>query len=225
MEETISHRLNYPAKPGPVTLDQITESDRLVLADIVSGAESVAEIGTFLGGASEVILNSMAPHGHLLTIDTFRGVKGSSTERISPVNTLVYAFDRIGAGSERVSMHVGDSQRIAGMLRPHMFDVVFLDGAHDYENVKRDIAAWLPLVRPGGVLAGHDFDKMSSIELTEESLRARAHVDWDRESGVHCGVVLAVLDAFPEVSLTADQDSSIWWVHIEQEEKAKAGIA
>lgn len=34
---------------------------------------------------------------------------------------------------------------------------VFLDADHSYEAVKADIAAWRPKVKPGGVLAGHDF--------------------------------------------------------------------
>jgi len=36
-------------------------------------------------------------------------------------------------------------------------DFVFLDAAHDYESVKADIAAWLPKVKPSGILAGHDY--------------------------------------------------------------------
>lgn len=36
-------------------------------------------------------------------------------------------------------------------------DVVYIDGAHDYDNVKADILAWRPKLRRGGVLAGHDY--------------------------------------------------------------------
>jgi hypothetical protein len=37
------------------------------------------------------------------------------------------------------------------------FDFVYLDGDHSREAVETDIAAWWPLVRPGGILAGHDY--------------------------------------------------------------------
>ena len=36
-------------------------------------------------------------------------------------------------------------------------DVVFLDADHVYENVKKDIPAWWPKIKKGGILAGHDF--------------------------------------------------------------------
>lgn len=34
---------------------------------------------------------------------------------------------------------------------------VFIDGCHEYASVKADIEAWLPKVKSGGILAGHDF--------------------------------------------------------------------
>ena len=36
-------------------------------------------------------------------------------------------------------------------------DLIFLDAAHDYESVMEDIELWMPKVRGGGILAGHDF--------------------------------------------------------------------
>lgn len=39
-------------------------------------------------------------------------------------------------------------------------DLVYLDGNHEYESVKEDIAIWLPKIKPGGVIAGHDFNTL-----------------------------------------------------------------
>jgi SAM-dependent methyltransferase len=36
-------------------------------------------------------------------------------------------------------------------------DFVFIDASHEYEDVKEDIKAWIKKVKPGGILAGHDY--------------------------------------------------------------------
>ncbi len=36
-------------------------------------------------------------------------------------------------------------------------DFVFIDASHEYEDVKNDIKAWIKKVKPGGILAGHDY--------------------------------------------------------------------
>lgn len=38
------------------------------------------------------------------------------------------------------------------------FDFVYIDANHQYEYVLEDIKAWLPKVKKGGVLGGHDYD-------------------------------------------------------------------
>lgn len=38
-------------------------------------------------------------------------------------------------------------------------DMVFIDGDHSYEGASGDIINWLPNIKPGGIIAVHDYDK------------------------------------------------------------------
>lgn len=56
-----------------------------------------------------------------------------------------------------LTLIVADSARAARLFAPGMVDFVFLDAAHDRASVEADLRAWWPRVRPGGVMAGHDY--------------------------------------------------------------------
>ena len=43
------------------------------------------------------------------------------------------------------------------LYKDNSLDFVFIDGAHDYFNVKQDIEHWLPKVKSGGYIAGDDY--------------------------------------------------------------------
>lgn len=45
---------------------------------------------------------------------------------------------------------------------PSDVDFVYIDGNHDYEHVKEDIALYYPKVKAGGVIGGHDFNGLYS---------------------------------------------------------------
>jgi hypothetical protein len=38
-------------------------------------------------------------------------------------------------------------------------DFVFLDADHKYETIKADIQHWLPKIKPGGIIGGHDYSQ------------------------------------------------------------------
>lgn len=40
------------------------------------------------------------------------------------------------------------------------FDCVYIDGSHDFDSVVADLRAWLPKIKSGGLLAGHDLNQV-----------------------------------------------------------------
>ncbi len=40
---------------------------------------------------------------------------------------------------------------------PNNLDFVYIDGSHDYEDIKRDIELYYVKIKKGGILGGHDF--------------------------------------------------------------------
>lgn len=49
-------------------------------------------------------------------------------------------------------------------------DFVFIDASHEYEDVKEDILAWLPKVKVGGILAGHDYDTFEGVNRAVDEI-------------------------------------------------------
>jgi len=94
------------------------------------------------------------------------------------------------------------------------FDLVFLDASHWYPEVIKDINLWKPKVRPGGILAGHDYQAYAdgdTIDIRRWQDFARETVGYD---GIdfHIGVILAVTDTLGDVVQT--EGRQIWWVQL-----------
>lgn len=82
------------------------------------------------------------------------------------------------------------------------FDLIFIDGDHTYNSVRRDILEAMPMVRDGGLLCGDDFE-MSFAPEEADYLRGLASVDY-HEGSFHPGVSLAILELF---------DNKVWRAH------------
>lgn len=50
-----------------------------------------------------------------------------------------------------------DSVKAAALYEDHSLDFIFIDANHEYNFVKKDIMAWLPKMKLGSVIAGHDY--------------------------------------------------------------------
>jgi hypothetical protein len=57
----------------------------------------------------------------------------------------------------RIILMKSTSQGAAPMFQDDVLDFVYLDGDHELPGFQNDLDLWWPKVKPGGILAGHDF--------------------------------------------------------------------
>ena len=60
-------------------------------------------------------------------------------------------------GSPRFEMLQNSTVEAATRFPDEHFDWIYLDATHTYAEAKRDLEAWYPKVRPGGLVSGHDY--------------------------------------------------------------------
>jgi hypothetical protein len=72
--------------------------------------------------------------------------------------SIIQEFHRATApfAGRIVLLHM-DSSEAARHVQDGSLDFCFIDADHSYEGVARDIDAWAPKVRKGGILSGHDY--------------------------------------------------------------------
>lgn len=127
----------------------LTEAEGAELARLAEGKD-VLEIGAYCG-RSTICEAQVAKT--VAVVDTFDG-RGTAQEG----NTRA-TFDRNLARygvTDRVTVHKGESGVVLPCLPP-IFDLVFIDGSHDRESVAADAALASSVLRPGGLLAFHDY--------------------------------------------------------------------
>lgn len=63
------------------------------------------------------------------------------------------------------------SVKAAQLFGPGSLDFVYIDGAHDYESVRADLAAWWLTLSRKGIIAGHDFDDHPGHEGVKRAVK------------------------------------------------------
>lgn len=74
------------------------------------------------------------------------------------------ALSRVQAYGKRALPLVMTSREASEQFEDMSMDFVFIDGDHSYEGVKEDIGLWLPKVKTGGYLCGHDYDSRPGVK-------------------------------------------------------------
>ena len=58
---------------------------------------------------------------------------------------------------ENVTLIRSDSAIAANLFSDSSVEFVFVDAGHEFKMVKNDILSWYPKIKPGGIIAGHDY--------------------------------------------------------------------
>ena len=122
--------------------------------------KNVVEIGTAAGGTFYVLCQVAPNDAQIISIDLPGGPFGGGYE----IDDL-RLFKRYGKLGQTLFFMREDSQTedTKKMLMKHLdnkeIDVLFIDGDHSYEGVKKDFELYEPLVAKGGVIIFHDICK------------------------------------------------------------------
>lgn len=145
----------------------VDERARAIIDRLPVGGRA-AEIGVLVGTLSQRILTA-PQRAHLVMVDNWA---------IAEDQPEAYRATRdVHADHEpqRVAAHERAARRVARAhpararvikarsteavmeIDDRSLDLVFIDADHSYEGCLADIRAWLPKVKPGGWIGGHDY--------------------------------------------------------------------
>lgn len=119
------------------------------------GFKTGAEIGVYKGEYSEVLCKGI-PDLTLYCVDPYRVYPGyPMTDQAQMDRNFVEARKRLEVYA--VTFLIQPSMEATYYVPDGSLDFVYIDGNHEFVHVINDLHAWIPKVRKGGIVAGHDY--------------------------------------------------------------------
>ena len=136
-------------------------------AKAIPAGGSFVEIGSWMGQSIIHLAQRLQDLGKedvkIYCVDTFKGEEGQ-TAHIPTIEAHggsirhVFVANIKAAGVDgMIEIVDGDSAESASRFADASLDGCYIDAAHDYVSVVKDIAAWHPKVKTGGIFSGHDY--------------------------------------------------------------------
>lgn len=120
------------------------------LNDLIEWANPTAwrllEIGSY-AGESAAIFAASGRFSEIVCVDSWHTPDTQLAERYFDLRARHYHLTKLKLDSRKAATRFPDAS----------LDMVYIDAWHMYEHVMRDITAWRPKVRAGGVISGHDY--------------------------------------------------------------------
>ncbi len=185
----------------------------------ITGGVKIAEVGCWTG-LSSCLFGLIADKykGRVYSIDWFRGSETSNLHNPGKIFNIKRIWEDNVAQFESkkcIELIEAKSEEAVGRFEDESLDVVFIDADHRYEFVKKDIEMWLPKLKKGGLLCGHDCEMIFTKGL-DTIYEIYGNID-TLDRCIHFGVCRAVTELggkkFRELNPAAPLESlkSVIW--------------
>lgn len=144
------------------------EKQYLELLESIPEEGLFVELGAYKGKSTSFIVTEIINRNRNIkftTVDTFEGDSGSTDK------TEIEAYKNVNVSkmyeefientkhlSDRFRTIVSKSNEAAQLFEDNSVDAIFIDAGHSYEAVIADIKAWLPKMKDGSIMSGHDYN-------------------------------------------------------------------
>jgi len=148
-----------------------------------------AEIGVFKGRLSRQLLSAM-PNLTLYMVDrwaTYNDDERSENPNSKILNYTMTVWRKIRKRAFRIAANFSPraivikkhSRRAVRSFEDGQLDFVFIDADHAYQAVKYDIQLWMPKIKKGGYICGHDYTRQGVKKAVDE-IFSNVELDADR---------------------------------------------
>lgn len=188
----------------------------------ISNPIKMLEVGTWFGeGSTKIWIRHLPPGSDLYLVDSWKPYFSENDRNsvdniytrmdLVPFSALVNTMRNVFNFEKQKDLNIyttrGNSIEFLHSLKDNIFDLIYIDGSHYYEDVVVDIREAKRLVKNGGIVCGDDLEFLPSPSLMEKASHWKAS---DFHDDFHPGVLLAVGEEFKTVQL----EEGFWWSKI-----------
>ena len=179
-----------------------------LLSRVACAGMDVVDVGCYKGMSSSLLATAAKQYqGRVFSVDPWEDPQIYETFLS---NMRILGFEEVVYPLRKRSVEAAQE------VPNGVLDLVFIDADHHYERAKEDIVAWLPKLREGGILCGHDCEghyaslpedvKQQIDENLEEAFVPTSDqviaCAWGEKAyfyrGFHPGVIHALYDIFKD---------------------------
>lgn len=150
------------------------------------------EVGAWKGKSSVYMAVEIANSNKKIKfdcVDTWKGdldITSSFNEPLLAIPDGLYKhfLSNIEPVKDYITPVKNTSVDASKLYKDSSLNFVFIDGAHDYDSVSTDITHWLPKIKKGGILAGHDFSHSPVKQALSDTIKT-GFIDYGEDVWVY----------------------------------------